>query len=153
MTINNMHYSWQHPHMFHNTNTQAQWWEDRGGRWGANRSQTMTRWHLSEDGGLNPPGDLSLKLSGISPHSMSESVRRPVNLLRGTTHGITQTSIWPTSGCWSICAQGNKGEPCEGMRGKTKLNCHRVEHELPPFRLHCKGGICINQKHFRNIWT
>lgn len=37
------------------------------GRVGANRSQTMTRWHLSEDGELNPPGDLSLTLSVTSP--------------------------------------------------------------------------------------
>lgn len=141
-----MHYHWQHPHSFHNTTHKhnGEWGEMGGGKphsnndpltsvrgWRAKssrRSFTQTVWNL--------------------PHSMSEPVRRPVNLLRGTTHGITQTSIWPTFGCWSICAQGNKGGPCAGMRGETKLNnCQWGEHELPPFQSHSKGGKCLNQEH------
>lgn len=45
--------------------------------------------HLSGDGELNPPGDLLLSLSVTSPHSTHEPLRRPVNLARETTLGMT----------------------------------------------------------------
>lgn len=161
MTIDNMHHLWQHPHMFHNTRHKHNG-ERRGRGWGgkpqsnndpltsvrgwraksSRRSFTQTVWNI--------------------PHRTSEPARRPVNLLRGSTHGITQTSIWPTSGRWSILCftvvyQTWRGvNPCEGMRGKkTKLNnCRRGEHELPPFRAPGQGGNLPqikNTEHFNLI--
>lgn len=145
MTINNMHYHWQHPHMFHNTK-QAQWWEHRGGRRevGANHSQTMTRWHLSEDGELNPPGDLSLKLSGTSPTPCLNQWDAQLT----SWEGPRMASHRPVSGLLLDAGvsvpREIKEDLVKGWEGKNKLNnCHWEEHELPPFRLHYKGGICL----------
>lgn len=114
--------------MFHNT-------EDTNtigkGRGSATDSKTMTSWHLSAVGELNPAGDLWLKLSATSPTpcmNQWDSQLTPRKGPRMAWHD-TQTSVWPTSGRWSICALSSGA-----MQMGGKLNCVQRKDELSHFR-------------------
>lgn len=140
--------------VFHNTedtNTMGK------GRGSANDSKTMTSWHLSEVGEVNPAGDLSLKLSATSPTpcmNQWDAQLTSREVPRMAWHD-TQTSIWPNSGRWSICALSSGA-----MQRGGNLNCVQRKDELPRFRLQStaiylkhKYGECDSHTYIASGYT